>query len=474
MLQRTIIEVGHPAGDSPSGPTASFHLTLPIKERNCDACVEAADAGMREISALVAELEGRIRRESLINAIGDAVRGMIGTRTIKMIASRGLGDYLGLDRCYFIHYDLDHHEAVIEYDWRRPDLTSIAGTYQIDSATVKRLSFMHHGAEAYVGSPDHPILPMVVGGAVTLIQVPLLESQSVVGALVATMETCPREWTREDVELTETVASIARSAIDMDRIRARERGLRSSFRSAILPSVPTDLHGARVAVVYRPIDAAAGVGGDFYDIFRITDEKTAFVLADVSAHGLAAATDVTMLRNMLRCSLYQNASLPDAVDKVARIIAENGLLSNGASMFAGVYDRPTGQLSYVSCGHEPAILVRPNEIVFLDPDAARLGAMAQETIVGGTATVEPGDALVVYSDGLTAIGGAHNRAEFQAQAADILGQCRRPLAPGPIVDSVMAGIIELGIRESGGVTVHSATEYAFDDDVCVLAAVFGP
>lgn len=483
MLHKSVIEVGRQHTFEQDRPQSSFHLSLPIESKDCAECQRIADAGMEEIGNLVTSLEGRADREAVLNRIGDAVRRMVGTRTIKMIAARSLGSLLGADRCYFISYDIDNSKATVENDWHNPDLETIAGHFVIDAALIHHLAVDQTGTHvaARISSSGDPLLPLIGrGNAQAFVHVPIMETQSVVGAVVVTVERATRDWTMEEVALVENVASIARSAIDLDRLRMREHSLRTSFQTALLPEVP-DVHGLHLSIVSRPAQAEIGVGGDFYDVLPLSQSRTAIVLGDAGGSGLDAVADVTALRHMIRYVLYRGNSLSESVSELDAVLLQHKVIAQPATAFISIYDAAAQTLTYVGCGQEPALLRSSNSdhVTVLNATAPALGAGSDRAIEEQTIPLQAGDALIIYTDGIAEADDLNYPTDNVARLTQILRHARPPFSAHTIIDFIMAGIVEA----SGGETTHSTATTTgggpyrsrcsgVEDDLTVLAAVF--
>ena len=185
----------------------------------------------------------------------------------------------------------------------------------------------------------------------------------------------------------------------------RERHVAEELQAALTPPVPERVPGLALAKYYEAALDEAGVGGDFYDIFPMEKGHTALVVGDLSGKGLAAATQVATVRNMLRYAVLRSAVLAEAITELNRVLADQGLLTGFATLFVGVYDSGAGELTYVNCGQEPALVRRASgHIVPLDPTGPVLGSLPEAFYEEQVITLRLGDALAVFTDGLTEVG----------------------------------------------------------------------
>jgi sigma-B regulation protein RsbU (phosphoserine phosphatase) len=146
---------------------------------------------------------------------------------------------------------------------------------------------------------------------------------------------------------------------------------------------------------------AREIGGDFYDYFPLGDERLAVTIADVSGKGIPAALFMAVSRTILR-------SVSGIDDMAARMAEANRLLSadNTASMFVtmfhGVIDLGTGALRYCNAGHNPPYLLRAGGgRETLKPTGIAFGLDADMPYRIDEAVLRPGDALFLFTDGIT-------------------------------------------------------------------------
>ncbi|BDI32122.1 hypothetical protein CCAX7_41730 [Capsulimonas corticalis] len=187
----------------------------------------------------------------------------------------------------------------------------------------------------------------------------------------------------------------------------REHTIALQLQDALQRPVPMDTPGIAVHTFYEAaLLEEAGVGGDFYDVYALNEVCTALVLGDVSGKGLKAAAQVATVRNMLRAFLYSKPTVAEAVDDLNVALAENNLLDGFATLFVGAYDSRSRILKYVNCGQEPALLLRASTgtVERLPPTGPIVGCMNDGSYQELTMTLAPGDALVIFSDGLTEVG----------------------------------------------------------------------
>ena len=256
--------------------------------------------------------------------------------------------------------------------------------------------------------------------------------------------------------------------VERAQLADREHRIASQLQAALQPDLPGTVPGLALAKYYEAaLTDEAGVGGDFYDVFALEKGCTALVVGDLSGKGLAAAAQVATVRNMLRAFLYSKPTVAGAVSDLNRVLAENNLLTGFSTLFVGAYDAGTRTLNYVNCGQEPALVRRgaTGVVEHLPPTGPILGSIENARYAEETMTLAAGDALAIFSDGLTEVG-ASRRTMLGIEGV------ARLLATDPGGEAWdAAGVAErLALRLVEGADA-AAEGGAMRDDVCLLLAV---
>jgi PAS domain S-box-containing protein len=251
-----------------------------------------------------------------------------------------------------------------------------------------------------------------------------------------------------------------------DEMLQYEQNIARQLQQALQPQLPEGLPGLALSHYYKPALPEAGVGGDFYDAFVIDKGCAVLVVGDLSGKGLAAATQVATIRNMLRYALYNQRTLVDAVNTLNDTLAEYKLLTGFATLFVGCYDSGAQTLTYVNCGQEPALIRRAatGEIEALHPTGTVLGSFSGTQFQELVVPMSNDDAIAIFTDGFTESGPTRRELLGIEGVTDIL---KRPLDEGPGNTFDLA--TELSRR-----LVSEVTTYARDgasDDMCLLVAV---
>ncbi len=172
------------------------------------------------------------------------------------------------------------------------------------------------------------------------------------------------------------------------------------------PSLPL-LPGMRLSGSYHQASRVGSAGGDWYDAVSLGQGRLALVISDAVGHGVPAAAAMSRLRGALRASAMRDPAPVDVLAALDQFAAGTGDV-DGASIFYGLLDAASGALRYSAAGHPAPVLVRadgssrPLDVVPRPP----LGTVPGVVAVEQQAQLEPGETLVLFSDGvLSALGG---------------------------------------------------------------------
>ena len=150
-------------------------------------------------------------------------------------------------------------------------------------------------------------------------------------------------------------------------------------------------------------ETARQVGGDFYDCFILPDNKLGFLIADVSDKGLAASLYMAVTRTLIRAVAIDNQHPADTLEHVNDLLLMNSESGLFVTIFYGALDLASGDLDYTIAGHNPPMLLQSafNNVHKFDIGGIAIGAMPDIQLPKRHSKIEPGDCLVLYTDGVT-------------------------------------------------------------------------
>jgi sigma-B regulation protein RsbU (phosphoserine phosphatase) len=216
----------------------------------------------------------------------------------------------------------------------------------------------------------------------------------------------PAAFSRIDRQILEAIASEAASILDNARLVERERerqrleqelSIAREIQQALLPCGILDFPHLAISGINSPCLA---VGGDYFDVFPLSDNRTAFLIADVSGKGLGAALLTTMLQGALS-GIKMGADPASVFNHINRFLCEHSEVGRYATMFFGILDRE-GRLEFVNAGHPSPLLIRAGEVTEAFTEGGfPVGLIPAASYFASRVTLESGDTVVLYSDGVT-------------------------------------------------------------------------
>jgi sigma-B regulation protein RsbU (phosphoserine phosphatase) len=181
-----------------------------------------------------------------------------------------------------------------------------------------------------------------------------------------------------------------------------ELSVAAQIQSSMLPSVFPAFPGRKEFDLYATMNPAREVGGDFYDFYLVKDNYLAVIIADVSGKGVPAALFMVITK-----TLVENMSGSLSPRKVFKKVNKRLIRNNDAGMFVtafmGFYNISTGRFVYSNAGHNPPLLKRKNgnyEFLINEPCLV-LGSFEDAKYAENEITLEKGDILYLYTDGVT-------------------------------------------------------------------------
>lgn len=256
-------------------------------------------------------------------------------------------------------------------------------------------------------------------GTKSIMIVPLLARGEAIGTIGMPAKDPSHQFSRNEIELAETIASQIATAIDNARLYSRtetalgvaERDLEigRQIQSGFFPETLPHLPGWEIATHFH---AARQVAGDFYDVFQFKNSKfTAFIIADVCDKGVGAALFMVLFRSLLRAFSERQvdqgnvrAQLLEIIQNTNNFIAQyHGKSNMFATLFFGILDPDRNSLVYVNGGHEaPVVLNKDGQVIQrLMPTGPAVGMFVDMDFQVEQVHFNEGDFLVGFTDGTT-------------------------------------------------------------------------
>ncbi|MFJ2610453.1 SpoIIE family protein phosphatase [Streptomyces sp. NPDC091279] len=241
-----------------------------------------------------------------------------------------------------------------------------------------------------------------VGGETVVL--PLVARNRVIGMLTLGKPT-DEHFRQEILELAEDLSRRAALALDNARLYSERTMISQSLQRSLLPPELPVIDGVEVEVIYRAAGEGNEVGGDFYDLFPISDGAYGFAIGDVCGTGPNAAAVTGLARHALRLLAREGLSGPAVLERLNSAILDEGARSRFLTLLYGEL-RPqedgSAELKVVCAGHPLPLRLRQDGTV--EPAAEPqplLGVMEDLELYEQRVTLDPGDVLLCVTDGVT-------------------------------------------------------------------------
>jgi sigma-B regulation protein RsbU (phosphoserine phosphatase) len=208
-----------------------------------------------------------------------------------------------------------------------------------------------------------------------------------------------KPWENHDL-LQKLQNQLSRARIERRSQRQRDEELREAreIQDGLLPKKLPEVPGYEVAAVTQPLRF---VGGDYYNVVRMTEQHTALCVADVIGKGLPAALLMSTLQAAVQPLMWQSLVPRELCQRLNGILCDLTPLGKFISFFYAVLDSLDNRLTYCNAGHNPPILVRADGTFSeLKAAGAVLGQFPHWRYEEGEALMKRGDKLLVFTDGL--------------------------------------------------------------------------
>jgi serine phosphatase RsbU (regulator of sigma subunit)/anti-sigma regulatory factor (Ser/Thr protein kinase) len=240
--------------------------------------------------------------------------------------------------------------------------------------------------------------------------VPLVSQGELIGVLNLGPRLSEQDYSSDDRKLLDKLAAQAAPALrvaQLVREQKAEAATRQRFEQELevarliqqnfLPRHLPDLPGWQIAAYYRP---AREVGGDFYDVIPLPDGRVAFVVGDVTDKGVPAALVMSATRSVLRASAQRLVEPGAVLERVNDHLCPDMPEKMFVTCLYGVLDPVSGHLRFANAGHDLPYVKTAEGVVELRARGMPLGLMPGMAYEEKEATLEPGDSVLLHSDGI--------------------------------------------------------------------------
>ena len=236
--------------------------------------------------------------------------------------------------------------------------------------------------------------------------------------------------------------------------------LAAEIQLAILPQDFPPFDDLKDTVdVYASMKPAKDVGGDFYDITRIDDDHIGLTMADVSGKGVPAAMFMAVSHTLLRLAGKKKLKPEDVIIESNNVLAAESFDNMFVTLFYAIMNVRTGEMQYVNAGHNPPYILHKDGTLETLPTSKNicLGVLEDYTYTSDSLTLQKGDCLVTFTDGVTEACSTSNELYGESRLEALL-----PTLAGQSARSILDNVIN---------AVHAHAEGAEQsDDITMLVA----
>ena len=470
--------------------------------------------GIHVVVRDITEQKEREHRDKILADFSERTRTYKQPESVIADAVQSIGEHFQAARCVFADIDLEADTTTIHRSYRAEGSEDVPSVQKLSSFGAPFVSQMKAGRAVFIEdvlqnpmnlSPEN-VAAFEAIGVRAHISMPLLHAGQWVCAMGVHSNT-PRVWKSEDIDLVRTVVEktwltiqvirqnkalsdevlerrkveerLKQSLADLEAASAREHAIAEQLQQALVPNVPEAVPGLALKGFYRAALHEAGVGGDFSDVFTVTRSDgsgnvTCLVCADLSGKGLAAASQVATVRNMIRYVLHADGSLATALNSLNQVLVEQSLLRGFATLFVGIFDPETRVLTYVNCGQEPGVIWRAatGEVELLQPTGSILGGFKGAQYEEMSVILNPSDIFALITDGMTEVGPTRKEhLEIEGFASLFASCCVASSVTSVSPTDTAASTVQ---RLISGIELHAKGPSGIRDDIALLVGVVTP
>jgi phosphoserine phosphatase RsbU/P len=295
----------------------------------------------------------------------------------------------------------------------------------------------------------------------TMMAAPLQAKDRIIGLIYVDSPHVFREFKEDDLSLLAVMANIAAVRIEnarlaeieqAERILKRDLGQAAEIQRGILPEEAPQVPGFDLAGFNLPCRT---VGGDYYGFFTYPNGRVGLALGDVSGKGMPAALMVMAFDARLRVLAEDGESPEPLVTRLNKITCANCPSNRFITFFYGLADPDSGELAFANAGHNPPFVVRASgEVESLNGGGPVLGIVPFAPYKQERTRLDPGDLLVIYSDGVTEANNISEEEFGEERLVEVLRRNRTKPA-GAIVNAIMEalGKFTMGAPQGDDITL---------------------
>jgi serine phosphatase RsbU (regulator of sigma subunit) len=269
--------------------------------------------------------------------------------------------------------------------------------YAVRAAVQREVVVDNEAARVFVAHPD-AALADDTGSIMTV----ALTLKGEVFGVLAFRARSSGVFNARRVDFARKLSSSLSLALHNARLFESQRTIADTLQQALLV-MPRRIRGIEFGSLYQASTLGeAVVGGDFYDLFEIDNRSVGVVIGDIAGKGLKAATLTSLVKDSIRAYTHIDSSPAWTIEQTNSLLFDSTSDSDFATVFLGILDTESGELTYCSAGH-PTALIRATDgaVRGLAVGSTVIGAFEEVEARDGTERLAPGEILVLYTDGIT-------------------------------------------------------------------------
>ncbi|HUR15611.1 MAG TPA: SpoIIE family protein phosphatase [Mycobacteriales bacterium] len=405
-----------------TSPVFDEHPVLPARLAPTDrvqirALEEMLDVHERTALEQASELERRdeqLRREAdtidTLRRVGEALAAVLDVDSVVQLTTSAAVDVTGAQFGAFFYNTVDDNgESYMLYTLAGMPRDAFAGFGMPRNTPVFGPTFRGDGVvrsadittdPRYGKVAPHHGIPKGHPPVRSYLAVPVISptSREVLGGLFFGHEQVD-VFDKRAERLALGIAAQTAVALDNATLYRRERQTALQLQQALLPVAPPELPHIKVAHRYQPGTEGLHVGGDWYDVISLGENRLALVIGDVMGRGVRAAATMGQLRTSIRAFAALDLEPSLIADKLNQIVVDLPDEQIATFLYA-VYDATAQSLVYTSAGHLPPVLITRDGARALPADQGPPLGIPHATFSQHVVTISPGDGIVLFTDGL--------------------------------------------------------------------------
>jgi sigma-B regulation protein RsbU (phosphoserine phosphatase) len=406
-------------------PLSSGSTMITEQSTSVPEATIALSSADRTTSGLFQQIEGALSRShdsaaqdrieqktdllALISKVGVALLASVTlNETLEQIVTLVFESVPG-DRCMIMMRDQDNPELKVAVA-RLRDRQGDVGEIRISRSVIDEV--VNNGKS--VLTSDAQADPRFMGGTVVLqgvrsvLAVPLGVGENVFGIIYADSPIAEGRFTEDHLKVLTTLASVAAIRVENARLTEeqfererleRELQVASEIQQRFQPASAPQVPGYELQGISFP---CYEIGGDYYDFIHKANGNLVVALGDVSGKGTAAALLMSSLHAAVHAQFDTHSSLAATISSINRYLVESIPANRFVTLFYADLNPKTGELAFLNAGHNPPLIVHASGTMEqLAAGGLPLGIMADADFREGRTTLNAGDVLVIYSDGVS-------------------------------------------------------------------------